>query len=98
MARHLCVRYVYREAPANRAEPISLRGLEALAALPEELRKELGEALVYLYAQPIEAVIARVAKQDPQLGEVLSRCARRFAYTEILKALEECKPRAPNGG
>jgi CheY-like chemotaxis protein len=94
MARHLGLRYTYTDAsPAYPDEPLAILRPEALATLPEELRKELADALVSLHAKPIAEVIARVSEQDPLLGEVLARCAKRFAYTEMLKALEDCNAR-----
>jgi signal transduction histidine kinase/ligand-binding sensor domain-containing protein/ActR/RegA family two-component response regulator len=87
MARQLGVVYLYREAPRTRAIAAGLRP-EALAMLPVELRKELERALVRLDAGPISEIIGRVSEQDANLGEVLARFAKRFAYTEILTALE----------
>jgi len=90
MAHHLGVRYLYREVPAGGAptDPVAALVPEALALLPQQLRKELVDALIRLAPGPIAEVIERVSTQDPQLGEVLARCAKRFAYTEILNALE----------
>ena len=91
MARHLGVRYLYKEPPRGirwRSRSPPLRP-EALSRLPEQLRKELADALVRLDTGPIAEVIDRVSEQDSQLGEALARCAKRFAYTEILNALED---------
>jgi CheY-like chemotaxis protein len=90
MAHHLGVRYLYSEVPAGGAptDPVAALRREALALLPQQLRKELVDALIRLAPEPIVEVIERVSIQDPQLGEVLARCANRFAYTEILNALE----------
>ncbi len=94
MARHLGLQYVYKEgARVGAAEPVAALRPEVLAMLPETLRKELADALVRLDAGPIREVIDRVSKLDSQLGEVLSRCAKRFAYTEILNALRKCDAR-----
>jgi CheY-like chemotaxis protein len=87
MARHLGVRYVYKAAPRARpSEPAALR-LEAISLLPQPLRKDLADALVRLDPGPIGEVIARVREHDPQLGEALSRSAKRTEYSEILHAL-----------
>ena len=94
MARHLGLQYVYKEGPrVGPAEPVAALRPEALAMLPETLRKELADALVRLDAGPIGEVIDRVSKLDSQLGEVLSRYTKRFAYTEILNALRNCDAR-----
>ncbi len=99
MARHLGLQYVYKEGSSvGSAEPVAVLGPEALAALPETLRKELADALVRLDAGPIGDVIDRVSKLDFQLGDVLGRYAKRFAYTEILKALRECDARVREEG
>ncbi len=88
MSRHLGLQYVYKEVPRARpAELVAALRPEAISQLPETLRKELADALLRLEAGPIREVIERVSQQDEELGEVLSRLARRFAYTEILNAL-----------
>jgi hypothetical protein len=61
--------------------------------LPQHLRKELADAVVTLDAGIIGEVIARIAAQDAQLGEVLARTAKRSAYTEMLKELQACDTR-----
>jgi signal transduction histidine kinase/ligand-binding sensor domain-containing protein/CheY-like chemotaxis protein len=89
MARHLGVRYLYRETVrTSPADPAVALEPEALATLPKHLREELADALVRLDAGPISEVIGRVSEQDAQLGGVLASCAKRFAYTRILNALE----------
>ncbi len=99
MSRHLGLQYVYRESPRARpAEPTATLRPETISRLPESLRKELADALVRLDAGPIREVIGRVSQQDTELGEVLSRLARRFAYTEILNALMESTVRVRKEG
>ncbi len=95
MARHLGVCYV-------RAKDTSLpvaRGTaelqpEALAAIPEELRQDLANALTMLDGERITGVIRRMSEVDPALGGVLALLAGRFAYTPILKALQSCNGKA----
>jgi CheY-like chemotaxis protein len=95
MARQLGVRYQYREVSrAFPADSVAALRQEALATLPEQLRKELADALVRLDPGPIWAVIDRVAEQDAQLGEMIARYAKRFEYTQILNALEETQWRS----
>lgn len=90
MARHLRVRYSYGEvAPARRADSREALRSEALAVLPEQLRQELADALVRLEAGPISEVIERVSGHDAQLSRILSSYAARFAYSEMLAAIEE---------
>jgi ligand-binding sensor domain-containing protein/signal transduction histidine kinase/CheY-like chemotaxis protein len=97
MARHLGVRYSYGEAPQTaRSNSAAVPQPEALALLPEQLRKELEDALVRLDPLPIGKLIDRVSEQDAPLGEVLAGCAKRLAYTEILHALQNCNGRGMN--
>ncbi|MFZ1829080.1 MAG: hypothetical protein WAW42_09995, partial [Candidatus Competibacteraceae bacterium] len=59
----------------------------ALAALPDELRRELADALVMLDLQRIDALIGRVAKRDPALGQRLRRHADHFDFDQIMNLL-----------
>jgi hypothetical protein len=59
-----------------------------LAALPEKLRAELRDAIITLNVEHIAEVIERVGKADAAAGAVLARCAERFAYTAILRAID----------
>jgi CheY-like chemotaxis protein len=94
IGRHLAVRYLYREDSwTSPADPVDALRPEALAMLPQELRKQLADALVRLAPQPIAEAIERVSKQDAQLGAVLARAVKRFAYTEIFNMLEDCDSR-----
>ena len=89
MARHLGVRYRFGAAlPAlsdDVAEPLRP---EALAALPEELRTELREAVITLHRERIAGIIGRVREQDSALGVTLSRYAERLEFTAIFEAIE----------
>jgi signal transduction histidine kinase/ligand-binding sensor domain-containing protein/CheY-like chemotaxis protein len=88
MARHLGVRYRRREnAPALRGEAAALRR-EDVAALPEELRNELANALISLDRERISQVIQRASQQSAPLGAVLAHYADRFAYTQMLDAVK----------
>jgi signal transduction histidine kinase/DNA-binding response OmpR family regulator len=98
LARHLGVRYLHRDATqASQSDPGVLLPRDSLSILPLELRKELTDAVVRLDPGPIAEVIERVTEQDAQLGRVLARCAERFAYTQILNALEHCNGRFAGG-
>jgi CheY-like chemotaxis protein len=89
MARHLRVRYLYRAVVHTpRADPVEALRCEALAVLPAQLREDLADALVRLDAGPISEVIQRVSEHDAQLGRILNGYAGRFAYTQMLTALE----------
>ncbi|MCX6626607.1 MAG: ATP-binding protein [Candidatus Solibacter sp.] len=88
MARHLGLRYVYADdAPRpGTQDSLPLRP-EALAALSEELRGELANALMSLDADRIARVIRGISEVDPALGAVVAQFADRLAYTPILRAL-----------
>ena len=88
LARQLGVRYLYGE-PAPAKEPASALCRKSLAALPEQLRRELMKAVISLDTEYIAALIGRVSELDGALGEALERLAGRFVYTEILNALED---------
>jgi CheY-like chemotaxis protein len=91
MARHLGLRYRQDETEPAAGEPDAGPRPEALAALPEELGKELRKALIALDVERISRAIGRVAEADAALGSALARLARQFAYTALLNAVEACK-------
>jgi hypothetical protein len=75
-------------APLNLLVASAL-GQQSLAGLPEELRRELMKAVISLDTDCIAALIGRVSEQGGVLGKALECQAGRFAYTEILNALED---------
>ena len=89
MARHLGLRYVLEElVTGGGTEPSAAPRLDRLAALPEQLRTEMAEAVVKLDIESIHAAIGRVSEYEPDLGSALARCADRLAFTEIFNAIE----------
>ena len=60
---------------------------EDLSALPDELRKELRNALVMLNPTLISAAIERIYQENRALGLILARYADRYAYSEIFEAI-----------
>jgi signal transduction histidine kinase/CheY-like chemotaxis protein len=92
MARHLGVRYVYSADPqAAVGEVTRMVPLEDLAAMPEDLRIQLTNAVILLDFERIEQIIQQVSEQNAALACVLVGFAERFEYTPILEALEHCK-------
>jgi signal transduction histidine kinase/CheY-like chemotaxis protein len=87
LTRQLGVRFVYDSATVAAAPAVALRP-EALAALPQELRRDLTGAVVSLDVARIGETIRRVSELDPALGDALAQHADQFAYTTILRALE----------
>ena len=65
--------------------------------MPEELREELGEALVTLDAERIGVLIRRISEVDATLGGTLAVLASRFAYSPILRALHAGKGKPSKG-
>jgi hypothetical protein len=83
------VRYVYPEPGAGiTGDSAAAIRQDRIAALPEELREELSEALLSLDAKHIATLIERVRERDAGLGSVLENRAWKFSYTPILAALE----------
>lgn len=88
MAQHLNARFVYDETAVDSFEKSATDLLhEALALLPDELRRQLGDALVSLDAARIAEQIRRIAELNPALGDLLAHHADRLAYNAILRHL-----------
>lgn len=86
LARHLGVRYRYREAPIENTT--KALGRAELMGLPAELRKELTDAIVSLDNAWITKVIQCISEQDAPLGATLLRYAQTSTYSPILQALQ----------
>ncbi|MBK8335714.1 MAG: response regulator [Sterolibacteriaceae bacterium] len=91
--RFLGVRY-RRDSGAAASPTVAHGSLNrtALAALPEDLRRELAEALVVLEVGRIDAAIARIGEHDNALGANLRRLADNFDFAPIDDALGEVSP------
>jgi PAS domain S-box-containing protein len=89
LARQLGVKYVYQQAVE---EPKATELTPAMmAALPQELRQRLHEALDDLDYEHIIAAIGEAGECDPDLARTLTQLAKNFDYPTILHALEaEC--------
>ncbi len=89
LARNLNVRFLYDETPAAAAEASALAlHAEAVAALPQEVRGELIDALVSLDTGRIEDLIRQISEWNPTLGRALAHHADQLSYTTILRALK----------
>ena len=99
MARHLSVRYVHAGDAARPAvQATAALRPEALAALPDEVREELANALMALDAERIARVIQGISEIDAGLGGVLAQFAERLAYTPVLRALRAGTGKTIPGG
>jgi signal transduction histidine kinase/FixJ family two-component response regulator len=88
MARHLGLRYIYRNSRPEQRDVILRK--EELHALPQELLRELEVAVTTLDDECIRQVIARISDLDATLGGKLAHYSDRLAYTAILNAVEAC--------
>jgi signal transduction histidine kinase/DNA-binding response OmpR family regulator len=85
MARHLGVQYLACEvAPKSGARELIA---EDLSALPDELRKELRDALIMLNSARISAAIESISQENKGLGLILADYADRYAYSKIFDAI-----------
>jgi hypothetical protein len=90
MARQLGLTFRSEETAAP-VESTPILRHEAFAALPEELRTELANAVLALNIRKINAAIARVSERDARLGSALAFHAERLTFTTILDVLGECE-------
>jgi hypothetical protein len=96
MANQLGVRYRYAVTNESEAVSESHASPEAIAALPEPLRKALCDRARGLNLTEFEQCLCAVRSLDPGLADVLSALARDFAYSRILALLENDKTDGPD--
>jgi PAS domain S-box-containing protein len=92
LTKQLGVQYTYSDAPAAVAAidvPLTAKMLELL---PQDLRRELHDALESLEGDRIASAIGKVASHDLTLHKTLSHMAENFEYPAILKALQANLP------
>jgi signal transduction histidine kinase/CheY-like chemotaxis protein len=91
LKRHIGVRFIYEEASDTIAvEPNVALDAEVLAALPEELRGKLADALINLDVTGIADIIRDITELDPKLGGMLNNYAGRLEYSAVLQVLQAC--------
>jgi signal transduction histidine kinase/DNA-binding response OmpR family regulator len=90
LSKQLGVQYTYADADALAAEEENDVVLTAqmLAALPQDMRRELHDALESLENERISAVIGQVESHDVKLHKTLLQLAANYDYPAILKALQ----------
>jgi signal transduction histidine kinase/CheY-like chemotaxis protein len=87
IARHLGVFYQVSQAAAKSVgEGAGELLAEDLSSLPDELRKELRDALITLEPARISAAIERISQENTALGLILARRAGSYAYSAIFEA------------
>ena len=89
MERHLGVRYVYEEAEDSKAKgeeepPRDALTPKALADLPDDLRKELKQAIIDLDVDLIQAIIVRIREVNAAAADGLADLAEDFQYDKLL--------------
>ena len=87
LERLLGIRFVRREGARTDPPTLAAASAPALAAQPEELRRQLAEALLVLDTERIDALIERFAARDPLLGQVLRQHAGNFEFEAIMQLL-----------
>ncbi len=89
LERLLGLRFVRREeVRATPSSPLPLaHSAPALAAQPEELRRQLADALLVLDTERVDALIERFAERDALLGQVLRQHAANFEFEAIMQLL-----------
>ena len=88
LTKQLGVQYTYTDAQAAEEVSDGVLTAQMLAVLPQDLRRELHDALESLEGERITAVIEQVASYDSKLHKTLSHLAGNFDYPAILKALQ----------
>jgi len=89
MARHLDVRYVYEEGEERKVKGVrefvqDALTQEALAELPDDLRKELKQAVIDLDVDLIQDIIGRIRELNGPAADGLVDLAKDFQYDKIL--------------
>jgi CheY-like chemotaxis protein len=84
LTRHLGVRFVYEEDTAPAAEEVSLDAT-ALAALPDELRQALEQALIRIDPNAVDQAIGAIRPHDPSLAVALASLAEDLQFGRILR-------------
>jgi PAS domain S-box-containing protein len=92
LTKQLGVQYTYADMHAEEEVIDVALTAQMLAVLPQDLRRELHDALESLEEERITAVIGQVASYDSKLHKTLSRLAGNFDYPAILKALQTNQP------
>jgi PAS domain S-box-containing protein len=90
LSKHLGVKYLYA-GPSEEQQEEGALTQKMLDNLPEEILKELEEALEYLDSGRIEAVVEQIAEHDQALRKKLKQLVRNYNYPAILQMLQKDK-------
>lgn len=95
LEKHLGARFIYEEGTTEIAPPApASTALAALAALPDETREELAEAVIRLDTSAVDQWIQAVRAFDPRLAEGVAELAEGFQYDRILSYIQAAPPPA----
>jgi CheY-like chemotaxis protein len=90
LTRNLGVRFICEEETDGAQASSSLKACAgAIAALPDELRTALADALVGLDTERITELIRQITERDSALGQALAYQSDQFAFTPMLHALRK---------
>ncbi|MET0106830.1 MAG: hypothetical protein ABW072_17080, partial [Sedimenticola sp.] len=91
MARHLDLRYKYKEEAVESADNIQGTGVaitpQRVLALSPELRGALENALAVLDLEEIRQVLEKITLQDPDLAADLSSLIEEFEISRVKRLL-----------
>ncbi len=90
MARHLGLRYAYEEE-TEEALPMDLDvelRPEQLAALPENIRSQLYQAVIELDTDRVLTLIEQIKELDASIAGVFNALANKFDYSGLARLLE----------
>ncbi len=88
IGRQLGARYAYEAVADDAAAADRTLSVERLAALPEDLLRELHRTLSLGDDEQAHEVVERIAATDPALARELDRKLRAFAIEDVLRLLE----------
>ncbi|MGZ5050447.1 MAG: response regulator [Methylobacter sp.] len=90
LSRQLDAKYIYKDVSEQQKQKTALTS-EMLSILPNELHRDLLDALESLDSERIDQIIEQVAAYDQPLQKTLANFAENFDYSAILKALRSCE-------
>jgi signal transduction histidine kinase/DNA-binding NarL/FixJ family response regulator len=100
LTRHLGVRFVYEEESTPAAERVSL-DTDALAALPDELRGALEQALSRIDPDAVNRAIEAIRTHSHSLADALAPLAKDLQFGRILQLIRsyrgDTQPKSTSG-
>ena len=88
MQEHIGVKFIYEEVQPKEIKRTSeILTPENLAALPEEWKRELEDAILSGDRKAMNGIVEKIALEDEELAETLQQCLYDFEYDKILNLL-----------